>query len=204
MHLGQRVPFRGHAFLGDVSGLVFTPKVWLPCCSASCDSPTSCISCLQQPRRGGVRKSSGVRLMRFGGRWAAIWFLLVYIIGAVVAEHNTVCGCVTAILPFTGCSSCRTPHDDLLPEAALRRASARFSCFRGPRYDSQPEFDDIVDQFKETTSNNTEAVSQLRQTREQSVLRRLPFLIFLVVLLQFNGKVSIPRTLCHLRHPTLE
>ncbi|XP_042229489.1 facilitated trehalose transporter Tret1-like [Homarus americanus] len=198
MHLGQRVsllvamPFS----LVMCLALSFTPKVWLLLLLRTAQGLTQGVIGAASSNYIAEVSESHLRgrLMGFTVVGWKSGILLVYIIGSLDMSWRhiiLVCGCVTAIPPFIGLFFLPNSPRWLVTRGRLEEARKALVFFRGPRYDSQPEFDDIVHQFNETTSNNTSFVSQLRQTREQSVLRRLLFLIFLLVLVQFTGMVSI-------------
>nr|XP_053635094.1 facilitated trehalose transporter Tret1-like [Cherax quadricarinatus] len=134
------------------------------------------------------------RLTGFTDTGRQVGFLLVYIVGSLDLtwrEVMLVCGCVTAIPPFIGFLFMPDSPRWLVTKGRLDEARKALSFFRGPHYNCQLEYDDIIHQFEQTTNNKMGFMDQLHQMREPSVFRRLVFLVFLMVAVQFTGNMSI-------------
>nr|XP_053635097.1 facilitated trehalose transporter Tret1-like [Cherax quadricarinatus] len=134
------------------------------------------------------------RLTGFTDTGRQVGFLLVYIMGSLDLtwrEVMLVCGCVTAIPPFIGFLFMPDSPRWLVTKGRLDEAQKALSFFRGPHYNCQLEYDDIIHQFEQTTNSKMGFMDQLHQMREPSVFRRLVFLVFLMVAVQFTGNMSI-------------
>lgn len=121
-------------------------------------------------------------------------FLLVYIVGSLDLTWRQVilvCGCITTIPPFVGLLFMPNSPRWLVTRGRLEEARKSLVFFRGSHYDVQPELTDIIDQFNMTTKNKKSFKDQLQQMRAPSVFRRLVFLAFLMIVVQFTGNISI-------------
>ncbi|XP_045619012.2 facilitated trehalose transporter Tret1-2 homolog [Procambarus clarkii] len=198
MRVGQRVTLLVAMPLSLVLwlALAFTPSVWLLLFLRALLGATQglvgaasnnyVVEIAQKEIRG--------RLTGFTDTGRQVGFLLVYVVGSLDLtwrEVMLVCGCITAVPPFIGLLFMPDSPRWLVTKGRLEEARKALAFFRGPRYDSQPEYDDIIQQFEHTTNNKTGFSDQMNQMREPSVFRRMVFLAFLMVAVQFTGNMSI-------------
>ncbi|KAK4319585.1 hypothetical protein Pmani_009475 [Petrolisthes manimaculis] len=123
-----------------------------------------------------------------------VGLLLVYIIGSLDLTWRQVMmvtGCITTIPPFIGFFFLPNSPRWLVTRGRHNEALKALEFFRGPDFNSESEFQTIVKQFQQTTKCKKRTCDDFRGLLEPSVLHRMLFLSFLMIVIQFTGNIPI-------------